>query len=420
MRSFFRLSAVALAALTAGGLLAAQSGNDNFKTNGGDVVFGYSSPSVGFSTGANPPDFSGDWYWKVYDAASLTTSSTSSEITGWSISLFDTDWSTAPAFYDTIFAKGIASTVNPGNIEPDFTDPNGVLVSLGVAPFGDPCVINPPLCGGGACAPAGQVVGYAVEVGIGTCTGDGILFTSDDSTHLTESSFLPGGMLSTTGTGMCGNGDYALMDVHSQDETQADVVPGYSPFGGFNVPGTGLVPEPITEVAEQHIETCSTTLNIRLGPPVAVPIPYGTAGQGETGVAGVNADLSGTGGAGLPFGYRLFDDVGLTQAVPFALASSCVLVPPAPPGIPILGGNVLLNLADPVVFIAIRQGPILLDHPPGAPTAFDNGVYESQNPAQIPISAVGKTVWSQAFSLRFDVFFNLTIEGSNRTKTKFF
>lgn len=422
MRSFFRLVAVALAALGAGGFASAQNGNDNLLHNGGGVLYYFGSPSIGFSTGVNPPDFSGDWYWKVYPATSITTSSGVSEVTGWQVTLLDTDWTTSPAFYDTIFAKGKPSTANPGNIEPDFTDPNAVFLSIGVSGFVNPCIADPSLCGGGLCPPAGQLLGYDVAVGLGTCTGDGILFVSDDNTHFTESSFFPGDMFYGGPAGACGTGDFVWMNDNSTDEKQASPTGvAYSFYGGRNFTGVGLTPNPLARNATQHIELCSPTLNIRLGAPVALPIPYGTTGQGETGLAGVNADLTGTGGAGLQFGYRLYDDVGLTQIVPFALATSCVLVPPAPPGIPVMGGNVLLNLGDPVTFIAMHQGAILLDDEGAVgPDAFDNGVYESANPATIPVSAVGKTVWSQAFSLRFDAFLNLTLEESNRTKTTFY
>jgi hypothetical protein len=62
MLSCFRLSAIVAAGVFAAGAAVAQGGNDRILNNGIDVIFFYSNPSVGFSVGANPPDFSGDFY----------------------------------------------------------------------------------------------------------------------------------------------------------------------------------------------------------------------------------------------------------------------------------------------------------------------------------------------------------------------
>src|SRR5262245_6166447 len=140
--------------------------------NGGDGLFTYSDPSVGFATGVFPPDIAGgDWVWKVFPAPTLRVADGGFpphliEVTGIQVALYDTDWGTGPSFYDLIFTTGIPTGLPDGNIGPDFASPSLVFLSLGAAAaFGivNPCLVAPPLGCIGPCPPAGLVAGYSVE-----------------------------------------------------------------------------------------------------------------------------------------------------------------------------------------------------------------------------------------------------------------
>lgn len=391
-----RMGAVVGALFFAAASAAAQNPNnenDLVLHNGVDVVFLYSDPSVGFSAGTNPPDITnGDWYWKVWAKEALRSATTnpdpitgnpvfSLEMSGYEFYNYDTDWSDSSQTYDRIITPGKNSTVNPGNIEPDFGSLLGVqLLGATSTGFANPCTVNPALCAGGTgpgCPPAGFVNGYIVDAQIGTGADDGIIWPQGALPGLdwTIASFLPGGMPGiTTGGGACGMGNYTIEDAHSTDEQQPDWLgTGYSAFGGFNVPGSGPTPEPVTDVGCDVAQFVEPIVQARVNP--------GSSGP-EHGLATLHPSVS-TGQARL--GYTLFARQSVGD---LAFVAGCVLPPFPPPGIPIFGANVMLNLTDPTVINTLRSGLIVLGDvdpdtsiagpPVGEP--FNDGVYQTPTP----------------------------------------
>src|SRR5262245_23804199 len=95
------LPAVALVLVLSSQTAEAQNGgNDSPFNNGGDVVFFYSDPSSGATSGASPADCTGDLYWRTHTGPNFlndvdaTVSGSKMEIDGYHEYLYDTDWTT--------------------------------------------------------------------------------------------------------------------------------------------------------------------------------------------------------------------------------------------------------------------------------------------------------------------------------------
>lgn len=325
---------IALGAATA----AAQNSNDINFNNEGDIVFYYNDPSVGGPTGS--PSITGDLIWKSYSGTQIMAHgegggvvSATMEIDSFALNYYDTDWNTVGNFYDMVWGPGVLSTVNPGNIEPDFFQAGGltgadVLVSIGTA-GGLPAL---------PCPPPGYVTGYIVSFTFGSTVGAGIVVpaTGNAAAHLTETIFAPGGMTLTSGApGACGLGDYILQDTHSTNETQADDLGGISAYGGFATAGA-QVPDAVSESAEWHSNFRERTLNI-VGDSGA-GLERGFYGGGATN--GLKLPVS-TGLARFSYEIRATQDAGVTN-VAFAGTAISPVSPIAPPGIGILGGRLLV------------------------------------------------------------------------------
>ena len=100
-----RILTVAGALALGAGLSAAQNSNDSTFNNGGDVIFFYSDPSSGSTSGAVPANINGDLYFRIHRGNNFMNDVDASlggslmEVDGYYESLFDSDWSTTPHFY---------------------------------------------------------------------------------------------------------------------------------------------------------------------------------------------------------------------------------------------------------------------------------------------------------------------------------
>jgi hypothetical protein len=208
--------------------------------------------------------------------------------------------------------------------------------------------------------------------------------------------FVPGGMTAAAG-GLCGAGDYSLQGAASTDENQADWVvdantglpSGLSYAGGFQlggspVPAAAMVPDTV-------FQFCVPSLGMAATDPAATD-PSGTA----DGLSGLNPSVSsGT----TKLSYRSYDGAGVGSLM---FSASCLLPKIPAPGLPILGGKVMLNLTDPTVFSTLRHSPVLLVANGGAP--FDNGIAQSSTIGPVPASAVGLELKSQSYRLKLPAF----------------
>ena len=240
--------------------------NDLPLNNGSDVVFLYSQPSVGSTPGAW-----GDLFWKAFPGDRLMShqhgpaGARTMEISGFYEELFDTDWTTSPAFYDRIVGPASPSGLAACTLEPSFLQvglTSEVTVVLGPSGLGDPCTIAPSLCTAGGCPPAGGMTGYTTEINFGSTPGSGVVVPADGtaSSDLAVTYLLPGGM-SATG-GVCGGGDFVFQASYSIDETQVDDCNGYSAFGGWNIAGLATSADAVNETSAQIVMFREPVLNV--------------------------------------------------------------------------------------------------------------------------------------------------------------
>ncbi len=307
---------------------APAQGNGLTLNNGGDVVFLYSDPSAGAPTGTFPPDISGDLFWKTIPGQALGAGSGTVEIEGLREVLFDTDWSTTPSFYDMTFD----AVVGPEN-QPAFftTGVVGTFVSLGSSGFGFPCTIAPSLCSTGC---PEIIIGYEVDVSFGP-SGSGIAIPADNVSGTAVTYYLPGGMV---GSGPPCLGAYAMQDLHSTDETQADELgSGRSPFGGFQLAGLGPMAEGLASTYTGYVQIREGIVQVVAdsgmgqGFETTEAFAVGTVGGA---LNGVNLDV----GSGAAKVRPLVTCAQCPPGVAFAAAS---LTPIPAPGLP-LGGQALL------------------------------------------------------------------------------
>jgi len=411
----FRASLAALAlACAARAQLTPQVGNDLPLNNEADTMFVYSDPSVGSTTSGFPPDFGGDLFWKVLPRDVLRSPTGTLELSALEFEISDSDPSTPAAPYDLMITRGKPSAIFPGAIEPDFSDPNAVYLSLGSGVVPSICTFVPALCPP-TCMPIPPEISntWTIRAAIGTCAGDGLIFPADGTQDLVVSAFVPGGM-SATGPSSCPTfqGDYVHMSFLSTDETQAQWLgTGLGGYGGFQLGGSGFMhPDLITDTWALRVEFCTPILNAAIS---TDPFFSGAALAGTPwasvrtqGLAGVHASV----GSGVEtLQYVLYDKAGIGD-VAFAAASVAPLLPA--PGLSLFGASMLLNPSDPTVVATLRSGPVLAKTVGGPPN--DDGIFASSAPLLLPAGASGLSIASQALVLDPGTF---TARSSQVTRT---
>ena len=415
MRTATRALGAALALAFGVGPLAAQNSNDSTFNNGGDVAFIYSDPSSGATSGAAPADITGDLYWRSHTGGNFLNdvdaalSGSLMEIDGYYESMYDTDWYTTPHFYVRAHVFEHFGTV------PDLAaygaGTSGVTVILGATGFGAPCTVAPSICSpstaGSVCAVSGFIVGWIADITLGATVGSGIVVTAagipggtpggDDVASIW---FVTGGMTATGGT--CGDGDYVVQDVHSTDETQADVAGGVNLSGGFQIAGGGLAHEGVNSMAEGHETWRNNIVNVRantLGGGVEV---------GDNGGGAMNGRNLSVGAGGSTLGVELRDLFG--SGGPNIGIVGASLTPLPNPGVPALGGN-LLVLPDGLFnsTSAIWQGPV-------APITYVFTAEGAFTGAQLPVptTAAGATLHIQGATFSLATF---TVNSTNQVTT---
>jgi hypothetical protein len=411
MLSSFRLGTALAAGLVIAGFVTAQNTPNNRHAlhNGGDVVFIYGDPTIGASAGSGGIDTSGDLYWMVTPRQAMISSTQSTEMSGAFFGLFDTDWTDSAFFFDMLFGPGTPNALAPGNIAPDFSVAGLTASTLlnmgGSSGFPNPCTASPGFCtsigGTSICPPSGSVVGYFTSVQLlSACDGTGILFTANNTVDNVVTAFLPGGMtFATGGPGQCGLGNYTLQTEASNNETQADNAPttGISRYGGFQIGAApALNPDGVAERSVYNVEYCEPMVN--------------TSFNGDRGTVGMHVDASTSSQA---LASVVSDTLG-TGPTNLAFVSSCLLAPFPPPGLPIFGAGVMLNITDPTVSTVLKKGVIAhVDDFPASGYPFSQ---EEFTPGvAIPVlTSTSLTLSSQAIILDLISF---TARGSVLTKT---
>ena len=412
----FPLSLLVASAL-AGGWAAAQSpSNDAPFNNGGDVIFLYSTPSVGATPGG-PPNLNGDLFWRSYSGAGFAANVDPSgaatlEIDGYYEALYDTDWSTPPQLYIRSHGPALPDAGGLGGLEPAFFQLGGLtsetVVVLGSTGFGSPCTIAPSLCSpsGGSCPVPGFVNGFQVDVAFGSTVGSGVVLPADgtSASDLATTYFVHGGMSATGGP--CALGDYVLQGVHSTDETAADVTGfGINPYAGWQFAGSG----PFFDSIASMVEMSETWRG-----PVLNPVADSGTGLGversDNGGGAMNGRLLGVSGGVATLGVELRDNTGAALPNQLALVGAS-FTPLAVPGSPVFGASLLLGTGATFrASTAVWQGSM-------APTVFvftQEGVFEG---VQVPLDAAtaGTDLYLQGLILELGSMRGRT---TNRTQVR--
>ena len=387
---------------------SAQGASEWPLNNGGDILYYYSSPSIGAAPLDALPDLNGDLYWRSHaggnsmdDVDALLSSSI--EIVGYHEWIYDTDWSTTPAFYTRAHGPALANAAGAGSLAPAFLQlgaTSEVFVSIGPSGLGNPCTVAPTLCSGGACPPPGLVVGYNVELAFGSTPGAGVVLPADGSGGADPAVtwFLPGGM--TQVGGACGAGDYTLQDLHSNDETQADSTGNaINPWGGLQLGGSPAAAEPLTDMAVSHVRLSGNSINVMADSGTGLGVETSFCGGG-----GTNGRALRVGAGGATLGVELRDDEASPGDLGFVGAS---LTPIPNPGVSVLGASLLVQ--PDALFLATVgqwQGPMV----PSA--AMGNGGLVMVG-AQLPVppTAGGVTLHLQGVVLAAGT---LTADSTNR------
>ena len=374
--------------------LAALQSNDAPLNNGGDVVLTYSSPSVGAPLG-HPPDLAGDLWWKVLPGDRFMgyqgPSGATMEIDGYFESYHDTDWTTPGWFHERMHGPSLrsANPLTPGNLEPAFFQlglTTETHVSLGPSGFGNPCTIAPSLCSPGGCMYPGFVTGYLVDLSLDSTAGSGVVVPSDGSavSDLVTTYFVPGGM-SIVG-GSCGSGDLVSQSVASIDETMADDLGGYSPYGGFQLGGQGPVADAVNVTSECAVTFREPILNV-IATTNGLVYPFTETGNNGGGATNGLKLSVGSGTAFLGVEVRSL----AAAAVPNFAFGASAFNGLAPPGIPVLGAAMLI-VPDLATDVSLQnwQGSVS----PSVFTFTSEGAFQSvQFP--IPATAAGLDLFTQ-------------------------
>jgi hypothetical protein len=414
MRNATRVLGFASALAFAAGSVAAQNSNDSPLNNGGDVVFLYSSPSSGFSSLAFPPDITGDLYFRTHSGANMMNDvdgliGSAMEIDGYYESLFDTNWATTPSFYVRGHGPALPDGGGLGGLEPDFFTTGvlaGTIVLVGPSGFGNPCTVAPSLCSpaGGTCPPAGFVNGYLVDIGLGSTPGGGIVLPADgtSASDMATTYYVTGGM--TASGGLCGLGDYDIQDVHSTDESQADITGnGINPNSGFQVAGSGSIMDATNSMAEGHETWRGNIINVVADSGAGLGVEVGDNGGGA--MNGRNLAV----GSGLAtLGVELRDLNGTTIPNLGIVGASLSTIPN--PGFPALGGSLLVFPSG--LFSSTSsfwQGAVS-----GATFVFTAEGAFSGVQLPIPVTGAGATLHIQGATLSLT---SLTLDSTNAVAT---
>jgi hypothetical protein len=412
MRTATRVLGFAGACALVAGTSAAQNSNDANLNNNGDFYFTYSDPSVGSSTGTNPPNINGDLWWRANSGAGFMNDVDNAlgsvmEVDGYFETLLDEDWSDSAEFLDR--THGPAVDLGTG-LQPLFFSAGlttEVLVSLGPSGFFSPCTLYPSLCSpsGSTCAAPGTAWGWIVDIGLSATPGTGVILPADGTaaSDMATTYFLQGGM--TTLGGACGTGTNETSDIHSTDETQADPTGGgFNPSGGFQVAGGGAIQEGIISMGESHETYRGNIVNMVADTGSGLGVEVGDNAGGA--MNGRNLSV----GSGLAtLGVELRDFAGAAGAnVGIAGAST---IPLANPGIPALGG--WLGVLPNGVFTAtssIWQGTVT----PVVPVFVTEG---TMNGAQLPLPVTisGATLFTQGATFSLVTF---TANSTNVVRTR--
>jgi hypothetical protein len=392
-RSFAVAGVLALTAGLATAQGRSHESNPMFLNNGADLVYIFSDPSVGSTTGQFPPYYQSDLFTKTYPGDALLTWDGVVEISGQQEAIFDTDWTTSPSIYARLMGGTCDNPGGPGNEVADFFCGPATGVFVAGANFGlqNPCTLtgNPLGCTG-ACPPTGYVVGYNLSLSYGSP----IVIPADGVTGTAVTYFFPGGMTFTSGAaGQCGMGDYILQDLHSTDENVDDPgALGYSQTSSYQLGFSGAIPDLLPEVAEASLEFSR--------PMITTYAQDTTLGWGpESGQAALSSDAS---SGGLQIGVEVVDLYG---SVAGGAASDNLVIGAASisgtlpmPGVNVLGGNLML-IPDPVFnsTASLWVGTInAVGQPASDPWIFGEGYFGS---SLLGVTASGLDVWVQGFSI---------------------
>lgn len=414
MRTATRVLGVASALALAAGISTAQNSNNSTFNNGGDIAFLYSDPSSGATSGAVPQDITGDLYWRTHRGANFVNDVDAAlggslmEIDGYYETLYDTDFTTTPHFYGRAHVFQFVGGGAVPDLGPYAAGTDGVTVLVGASGFGAPCTVAPSICSpqttGAVCAAPGFVIGWLVDIGFGPTVGSGVVITASGTgpDDMASVWFVTGGMPGSGGT--CGAGDYAVQDVHSTDETQADIgALGINPSGGFQIAGGGLANEGVNSMAESQETWRGNIVNVR------ARTTGGAIEIGDNGGGAMNGRQLTVNAGGSTIGVELRDLAGSATANIGIVGAS--LTPLANPGIPALGGN-LLVLPDPVFnsTSAVWQGPVV----PVTYTFTAEGAFQS---AQLPVppTAAGANLHIQGATFSLVTF---TVNSTNKVQTR--
>jgi len=397
-------------------------GNENDLTlnNGWDLMYVYDDPSIGPPVGTSGvPDFAtNSWFWKVMPKETLLHRTGVMEATGLDFLHQDGDFGVTENGNNTAFADYFVSgadTTNPplepGLIEPDQADPNGVLISFGPGGPKNNVFITDP-----GCAPTAYAWAYEIDVDLtgGAGPGAGIPILADGLHDLCLTTFVPGAGHTYSGPNTCGddNGDGAVVDGHSSNmvgaigETPFDLDGGgNSRFGGFGTLGMAAGTDGVHEAPASCLQFAEPTLAM---------VVNSATGQGlEEGLAGVHYNCPV--GAGGSIGARLYAWQGLGR--PAAVVGT--LAPPLPSSLKFKGGDLLLSPVDPLfqLFLGLWQGTVVQTDNGHAATGteFDDGTFTTvQLPLPPQVVSIGTTV-----TLSFQGFWKKPsgqLEGSQVTR----
>lgn len=404
MRTATRVLGFAGALALVAGTSAAQNGNDAPYNNAADFYTTFSSPSAGASIGTNPPDITGDLYWRAFAGADYMNDVDGTglggsvmEIAGYFESLLDEDWSDSANFLDRLHSHATIGV--SGALEPDFftTGITGteVLVSIGPSGFSDPCTIYTTFCSpaGSSCAPGGGAWSWVVDIPFTATPGSGVVMAADGSlgSDMATTYFIQGGHVSSGGP--CGIGTNETNALISTDESQGDITGlGINSVEGFQVAGSGPIAWGVATGMEAMVQFRGNVMNMigdsgtGLGPEV-----------GDNGGGGTNGMFLSVGSGVATLGCELRDANHDPFNVGIAGAS---LVPLPNPGLPALGGN-LLVLPDGLFgsTSGVWVGTVVIDNPW---FTTEGRFIGAQLP--VPTTAAGATLYTQGATFSLTTF----------------
>jgi hypothetical protein len=367
------LAAAGLAACAA--ITSAQS-NDITMSNGGDTLFFYSDPSA-----------PGDLYWRALPGDRLLAhqhgpaGDATMELSGFYEDLFDTDWSTTPVFFDRHVGRALPVAGAPCALEPDFLQTGvfaGTTVVMGPSGFASPCTVAPSLCSPGGCAAPGfTVLGWIVDISLGSTPGSGVVLPADGTpaSDAAVTYLVTPGMPASGGP--CGLGDYVLQTAYSFDESQADDCAGLNTFSGSRLGSGPAAQDPLTDTPTFALGWREPVLNVVADSGTGLGVEQGPNGGGA--LNGLKLDTQ-SGVATVGVEVRDFEGVGDLAYVWSAAEAG------GPPGMPIGGAWLLqrfsrvmpacfLGTIGPATFVFTAEGAFTTCQMPQLPVAGPVDLY---------------------------------------------